>query len=393
MPDESPTLDLLERLSAASDRMTFDALLRQVGLPEKVLRRRLQQLVDRGWVDAFPADGYAGETHAIDDPSGEGRADVADDHGGSANAPRSWSGDARSGHPTAAARAVPAVAGGGRAGGAVGRVDRARVMTFAIAVGALRPGSAFLSGDRAARLAGPILARARDLVDESFRLVRLDGTAIVCLASRESSRDMAGTPVGRRLPAYAAASGRAILAYRPRAEVEALLDQGVEAHTVDSVVDRDGFFAELAEARERGWAYERGQLIPGVGCIAAAVLPLPGEPDHAGDASDRGGDEVGSRAGNPHSGRAGGERGVDRAGERGGSPAGERGGGRAGGPGRGRHAASGGGQGGGGRGTGLLVTDAISCGVPLARLTDDHAEDIAEAVLRATHDLALALRG
>ncbi|MFG2042016.1 IclR family transcriptional regulator [Dactylosporangium sp. NPDC048998] len=245
MADESPTLDLLERLAAAPDRMTFDALLRQVGLPAGVLRGRLERLIARGWVEA-DADG----------------------------------------------------------------------MSFAIGVGALRPGSAYLCGDRAARLAGPILSRLRDQLDESVRLVRLDGSSIVCLASRESSREHGGPMIGRRFPALSAASGRAILAGRPRAQVDAMLDEGVEAHTIDSAIDRAEIHAALADCRARGWAYERGELVPGVGCVAAAVPGADGP-----------------------------------------------------------------------------VTDAISCGMPLPRLTHDHAEDVAEYVLRATRELADALAG
>ncbi|WP_432973088.1 IclR family transcriptional regulator [Dactylosporangium sp. CA-233914] len=245
MADESPTLDLLERLAAAPDRMTFEALCRQLGLPESVLRGRLAQLVARGWVET-DADGAS----------------------------------------------------------------------FGIGVGALRPGSAYLWGDRTARLAGPILSRLRDQLDESVRLVRLDGTAIVCLASREASHDLAGSLVGRRFPAISAASGRAILACRDTAEVEAIVDAGVEARTADSVVERAELDAALADCRARGWAYERGELVPGIGCIAVAV-------------------------------RAG----------------------------------------------GLPVTDSISCGMPLSRLTDEHAEDVAAGLVRAAAELAGAQHG
>ncbi|MEU7875864.1 IclR family transcriptional regulator [Dactylosporangium sp. NPDC049140] len=243
MAQDSPTLDLIERLAAATDRMTVDALCRHLGLPEPIVRRRLAQLVERGWVEA-DADG----------------------------------------------------------------------VTYTIGVGALRPMSAFLSADRTARLAGPILGRLSDQIDESVRLVRLDGTDIVCLAARESAHDTGSPVVGRRFPAISAASGRAILARRDHAEVEAIIAAGVAAHTADSVVDRAELYAALADCREHGVAYERGELVPGVGCIAAAVR-------------------------------------VD----------------------------------------GLLVTDAISCGVPLARLTHDHADDIAAGVRRAADDLAAAL--
>ncbi|WP_433617239.1 IclR family transcriptional regulator [Dactylosporangium sp. CA-139114] len=245
MADESPTLDLLERLAAASDRMTIDALSRQVGLPEPILRGRLALLVARGWVEA-DAEGSS----------------------------------------------------------------------YAIGVGALRPLDAYLSADRTARLAGPILSRLRDQLGESVRLVRLDGAAIVCLAVRESAHDLGGPVVGRRFPAVSVASGRAILAGRDAAELDTILAAGVRAHTADSVVERAELDAAISECRARGVAYERGEVLPGVGCIAAAVR-------------------------------------VD----------------------------------------GLPVTDAISCGAPLSRLTHDHAEDIAAGVRRAADDLAAAILG
>ncbi|MFF5228536.1 IclR family transcriptional regulator [Dactylosporangium sp. NPDC000521] len=237
--DESPTLDVLEQLSAATDRVTFESLLRQLGLPEGVLRGRLRSLVDRGWVVAEPDDSYA------------------------------------------------------------------------IGVVALRPGSAYLLTDRAVRLAAPLLAQLRDRLDEAVRLVRLDPPSIVCIASRESSHDTSGSAVGRRMPAYASAGGKAILAGLPRERVVALLDLEFRAHTSESVADRAALFEELAETRARGWAYERGQFQPGVGCVAAIV---PG------------------------------------------------------------------------------TTDAISVGVPLARLTDDHAVEIAANVVRTTDELGEALR-
>ncbi|MFC4043605.1 IclR family transcriptional regulator [Dactylosporangium siamense] len=237
--EDSPTLDVLERLSAATERMTFDSLLRQLGLPEGVLRGRLRSLVDRGWVHAAPDDSYT------------------------------------------------------------------------IGVGALRPGSAYLVTDRTVRIAGPLMAQLRDRLSEAVRLVRLDPPGIVCIASREAPHDSAGSAVGRRMPAYVSASGKAILAWLPRERVVQLLDLGVEAHTIDSVVDRAALFQELAETRARGWAYERGQFLPGVGCVAVAV---PG------------------------------------------------------------------------------TTDAISVGVPLARLTDDHATEIAANLIRTTEELGEALR-
>ena len=56
-------------------------------------------------------------------------------------------------------------------------------------------------------------------LDETFHLGRLDGTDVVYLATRESQQYIRiSNRVGRRLPAYATALGKALLAERFGAE-------------------------------------------------------------------------------------------------------------------------------------------------------------------------------
>lgn len=73
------------------------------------------------------------------------------------------------------------------------------------------------------------------------------------------------------MPAHATALGKSLLAGLTDAEVDAILPARLEAITPQTIVDRDRLFAELAEIRERGYAAERGQNTPGLGCFAVAL--------------------------------------------------------------------------------------------------------------------------
>jgi DNA-binding IclR family transcriptional regulator len=82
------------------------------------------------------------------------------------------------------------------------------------------------------------------------------------------------TDVGVRLPAHLTASGRAILAHLPAAQVRALYPDR------SSFVDRHGLGPRslgalrtlLADTRQRGYAVEEGEVTPGFASVAAAVL-------------------------------------------------------------------------------------------------------------------------
>jgi DNA-binding IclR family transcriptional regulator len=143
---------------------------------------------------------------------------------------------------------------------------------YVIGLGALRIGAAYLDHDPMVRSAGPLLAGLLRQLDETVHLARLDGSDVVYLASRESQHHLRViSRIGRRLPAHATALGKALLAARSTAEVDALLPGTLAAITPDTVTDRQTLHAELAEARVRGWAYEAGQNTPGLCCFAVAI--------------------------------------------------------------------------------------------------------------------------
>lgn len=143
---------------------------------------------------------------------------------------------------------------------------------YSIGVRALLVGTSYLDRDPVIRAATRVLEVLRAEVNETVHLARLDGADVVYLASRESAHHLRLTSrVGRRVPAYATALGKALLAGLTDAEVDAILPAELEAITPLTVTDRTKLFAELAEIRERGYAAERGQNTPGLGCFAVAL--------------------------------------------------------------------------------------------------------------------------
>jgi DNA-binding IclR family transcriptional regulator len=143
---------------------------------------------------------------------------------------------------------------------------------YSIGVRALLVGTSYLDRDPVIRAATRILEQLRAEVDETVHLARLDGADVVYLASRESAHQLRLTSrVGRRLPAHATSLGKALLAERTDAEVDALLPADLVSLTPHTLADRPALFADLALTRARGYAAERNENTQGLGCFAVAL--------------------------------------------------------------------------------------------------------------------------
>lgn len=80
------------------------------------------------------------------------------------------------------------------------------------------------------------------------------------------------TRVGARAPAYAVATGKAMLAWLPAEEADALLDGALRARTRNTITDLLVMHEELRRIRSRhGLAFEREEATMGVCCVGAAV--------------------------------------------------------------------------------------------------------------------------
>jgi DNA-binding IclR family transcriptional regulator len=157
--------------------------------------------------------------------------------------------------------------------------------TFGVGVAAFEAGSGYVRQGPLQRLARLPLARLVDRAEESAHLAVLHGRDVLYVVEeRAPGRPPLVTDVGVRLPAHLTASGRAMLARLPAAQVRALfpnraafVQRGGSAAT-PPVSSLSMLRTLLAETRSRGYAFEDGEVTPGFASVAAAVVDHNGHP-------------------------------------------------------------------------------------------------------------------
>jgi DNA-binding IclR family transcriptional regulator len=146
---------------------------------------------------------------------------------------------------------------------------------YGLGVAAFELGSAYSRQGALQRVARPLLSRLADRTGHNAHLVVLHGRDVVyVIEERVPGRPSLVSDVGVRLPASLTASGLAILAALPAAQVRALFPN------VEAFVQRHGTGPTslttlrplLAQTRTRGYALEVGYVTPGLASVAAAVL-------------------------------------------------------------------------------------------------------------------------
>jgi DNA-binding IclR family transcriptional regulator len=152
---------------------------------------------------------------------------------------------------------------------------------YGLGVAAFEVGSGYARQEPLQRIARRPLATLVDSTGQGGHLAVLHGRDVLyVLEERAPGRPPLVTDVGVRLPAHLTASGRAVLAALPAAQVRALYPDAT------AFVDRHGggptslgtLRTLLAETRQRGYAVEHGEVTPGFASVAAAVLDHNGHP-------------------------------------------------------------------------------------------------------------------
>ncbi|WP_405696441.1 IclR family transcriptional regulator [Streptomyces sp. NBC_01185] len=102
----------------------------------------------------------------------------------------------------------------------------------------------------------------------------LDGPESLVLHMRLGTTGalQAYTPAGTRAPAYASSMGRALLARLDDAQVLRLVDARLEQSTGSAPRTPGELTACLARVRADGWESSRGEYVPNVAGVSAAVL-------------------------------------------------------------------------------------------------------------------------
>lgn len=152
---------------------------------------------------------------------------------------------------------------------------------YGLGLSAFEIGTAYVHQEPLARLARPVLARLVDAAGHSAHLAVLHGREVLYVVEeRAPGRPPLVSDVGVRLPAHLTASGRALLADLPSAQVRALFPDA------DAFVDRHGIGPTsltalrrlLADVRRDGHASEDGEVTPGFASVAGASHDHGGRP-------------------------------------------------------------------------------------------------------------------
>ncbi|RYF51135.1 MAG: IclR family transcriptional regulator [Comamonadaceae bacterium] len=122
------------------------------------------------------------------------------------------------------------------------------------------------------RVASPAMRKLAALTGETVHLSVLDGIEVVYVDKIDSPQPIrAYSMVGGRAPAYAVATGKALLAYQPEGYVETYADALIR-HTGMTISSLPLLKEELRRAVRVGYATNRGEWRDGVGGVAVAIF-------------------------------------------------------------------------------------------------------------------------
>lgn len=157
---------------------------------------------------------------------------------------------------------------------------------YGLGIRAFEVSSAYSRQEPLSRLGRPMLASLVDTIGESAHLAVLHGRDVLYIVEeRAKNRPSLVTEVGVRLPSHLTASGRAILAAAPKAQVWALYPNASTfstRHETDfPILKYSTLSSHLDQVRQRGYATESGEVTPGLGSVAAAVIDHMGWPTAA----------------------------------------------------------------------------------------------------------------
>jgi len=128
-------------------------------------------------------------------------------------------------------------------------------------------------------LAEPYLAALRDDTDETVKLAVPAGTEVVVVAYLTSlSFPSIRTVVGSRMPVTVSSLGRAVLAWQPRATIDAVIAAAEPRRWTAKTIPTDRLRAELERTRARGYAVNDQGTTVEHRSVAAPLRDAAGHP-------------------------------------------------------------------------------------------------------------------
>lgn len=127
--------------------------------------------------------------------------------------------------------------------------------------------------------ARPYLEELHRTAQETVHLDIPDGVTRICIDRIESPYRLRWVAqIGERMPYYASASGKVMLAYMPEQQQKTIIKKTpLERLTPQTTTDPKILFKELDDIRKQGYAVSQSERVEGVSCVAAPIFEPAGK--------------------------------------------------------------------------------------------------------------------
>jgi IclR family acetate operon transcriptional repressor len=144
---------------------------------------------------------------------------------------------------------------------------------YRLGVAALELGGAYLDRLTPRREAMPFLEKLMVQTNETVHLGVLEGHEVLYVEKIEAPANViVHTRIGHREQVHCTALGKAMLAYLPERDLEAIVARGLPARTRNTITDPVKLRAVLAQVRKRGYAVSLEESRELVHAVAATIL-------------------------------------------------------------------------------------------------------------------------
>jgi IclR family transcriptional regulator, KDG regulon repressor len=125
----------------------------------------------------------------------------------------------------------------------------------------------------------PYMEEIHFKTQETVSLYIPDGDSRVCIERLESPQSVRLVAhIGERMPLYAGASGKVLLAFiHPEQQEKIIQDVPLQKLTERTIVNRDDLRHELADIRDKGYAISLAERVEGAASVAAPIFDLSGK--------------------------------------------------------------------------------------------------------------------
>ncbi len=148
---------------------------------------------------------------------------------------------------------------------------------YRLAGKALWMGGAYLRHSTLYRVAFPVVQELAKRIEGMVHLSAWDHGSVLYLHTvGPPSALYLFADTGERRPIHATGMGKAMLAYRPEADLDRVFAEPVEAFTENTITDREAMARELERIRSEGCAFDDQEGVWGLRCMAAPIWDRSG---------------------------------------------------------------------------------------------------------------------